>query len=75
MKYRSHEGDPFYESTDNWKTLRQWHDLGYVLRHDFKTKSNVFRYILGYRSAMCDATCFRYHRSAMRLVVHRKKVR
>lgn len=66
---RSSKIDPYYQSTDNWKTEEQWKKLGFVLTPDSFDRAVVFGgLICGYTSSACKVTCVRIHRSFMRRV-------
>lgn len=70
-KFRKGGNDPFYNSTEMWKTEKQWRALGYRLR--VRGSDVLDRAIYGYRSAFCTEYVVRYHRSAMRYVGKPKK--
>lgn len=63
-KFRKGGNDPFYNSTETWKTAKQWHALGYRFRANWKDDA-LDRALIGYRSAYCTEVIVRYHRSAM----------
>lgn len=55
--------DPVYHSTDNWKTERQWVDLGFRVLPPWLWPVGS---LLGYTSSSCRDLVIRIHRSCVR---------
>lgn len=63
--------DPFYCSTDNWKTAKQWKKLGFRLDEHLLNIANnklLTSAIYGYCNSACRKECTRFHKRIVRKV-------